>query len=259
MSVQYLTRAAIRDATRRAIGQTPPIDLGTGAVGDQPTNYRDPTNPALNQYIDEVLAEFNREVSISSAPSPIMGSIPAQIVNGPYGFNLAAGFNSNQGVNNLRHVWWLPTGSASAFPLIWSSYDEQNRQNPNWINQPPGTPTTCWMEGYQLKILPAPAMAGTIYATATLCFNSPRQDSDIIGILPSDYYPCVVDQVVLRVAQAQSDDTVRQAQMQMTAPRAALSRGQLIKWINTRNGESSGYVPGLKFKNNLGIVVGRYR
>lgn len=261
MSVKYLTRAQLREAVRTSMGQPTPLILGIpGAVaGQELPTYRDPRNAALNQYIDEVLASFNNDAKISAAPSPLQANIAAQSVNGPYGLHLGAGFNLPNSVTDLRHVWWIDTGSSTSIPLTWQSLDEMNGQYPYWQDMAPSEPQFCWMEGYQVKVWPAPANAGILYATASIAFADPTLDTDVITILPSDFLPAVNDAVILRACEAQGDNLIRQSQYQMIMGRAQKSRDQLITFMNSRNGGGSGYTAGIKYKPTTNIIIGRTR
>lgn len=249
-----VTLAAFRDEVRRRLAITPPIDrlldFPLAIAGQEPAYARNPTNQLLDSLIRGSMAEINRRAKSTEAEGPVSSPVLAQTVNGPYTMDLddvTGGFGTGgfAQISSVEMIWYVATGSTVSHPLTWSSSRNENTVHRNWMDTPPGTPTTCYQLGQTLQIWPAPASAGTFYFTAKCGPFAPNSDGDLVAQLPSDYFPCLLDCVVADLLSIQPNDEVYAARLPTALAQKERSIGDVVDWMNTRNGN---YVPGLIFK-----------
>lgn len=200
-----LSRAQMRDQARRMLDQIPPVDDG-GAEGAQPTRFPYPTNTELNTAINEAVAFFSRECRIGGDPVPRSMPLPQCTNLGPFALALQQ-IAPGGSVNEARGVKWA-TNTTTANPLRPRNREEMDRLLIGWESQVPGTPSDYWVEGGSLMIWPAPSCAGLLvlqFGTA-LWLQATNLDLEVLDVIPNDYLPVVMAQVVLNVAAKQPGD-----------------------------------------------------
>ncbi len=189
------TRANLRDAIRRKLGITPPVDEGMGAVGAEPPGQVYPSNPVLNQAIADAIRTINRRCNFhnhTGVPIPVTGQNAANL--GPQFISLQ-GVNTNCASKNVinfvrRVVWFNGTTYTRLLPV---SFWEKDRSRVNFDMDPPSTPREYFIEGYQLALLPAAATDGTLYLYVGQAVSTLLSDGDWIDELPIDYAQTIED------------------------------------------------------------------
>lgn len=206
-----LNRAEARDYIRRKLQITPPVDYGTGAVGEQPTYFPDPSNAAINQALDDALSEYVVRVGYQVAPA-VAFSIAAQTANGAYLFaiNGLPGQPYAQGFHEIRRMSWTPTGGVNqTLRAVDRHFLDSKRME--WQNDVPGQPLRYWIEGGNVYVHPAPSTAGTLTIMAGMGVAGYMTDDDTIENLPADYHKGVYATAIRILAEMRPQNVEMQA------------------------------------------------
>src|SRR5579872_3426661 len=238
-----LTRAGMRDDMRRMLGLVPAVDANptNGVPGDPGPHQPLPNNAMLNLCLDLAVSEINRKAGWVETSSPILVSFAAATANGPVLQDLAHDTTSfsaagNQ-INSVRSARWQNTGDTTWTPLSMTSYYELDRKGYDWRSDPPGTPVYAIVQGYSLQLTPPPASAGQVSMLCGVGLLNPLSDSDTLGQLPGDYYPCVLANALQYVVAQVPDDSVMQQRAAFWLPKAVDGVHDIAEWIQTVNAE----------------------
>jgi len=197
-----LTRAQLRDAVRRELGQIPTFDLSgsTADIGIQPTTYPEPRNAALNQAIDFAVEEILAFAKVTKNATSIGIPVPAQTANGPYQFSMWD-LSPQGNVTTVNHLTWMPT-STTVQRLLPTSREELDRNGTLWEGMAPGTPTNYWIEGDLISLYPAPSSAGTLsmQANQSAWSEASNQDGEVPRLVPIEYVQLLVQCAAFNIA-----------------------------------------------------------
>lgn len=246
---KLLNRAQMRDAIRRKLNITPPIDAGTGNAGDQPVNRGNPSNQQMNDAIQESVHSLNRRCNFHvnnniNVPVPAINSS----VLGPYEINLqAAAVQSNPNldlatINDVRRAEYIDS-SATYYRLEPTDYRELGLQRTDYKATPPGTPRQYWLEGYKLYVYPAQSVSGVvnlICGTGLLAF---RLDTDTLTQIPLDYQDVIQYMAIDILMSGQTMDKEAKERRAIFSQLAENGILDIYRWKNGNNGE---YQPSFK-------------
>lgn len=243
--------------------QPPPIDQG-GVVGAQPTSFRWPTNPAINDAVRRTIAFINRECDVRVDLGTTLTLSSGISTNGPYYVNLTNGLNTTitnglpMQVDTIKHVEWTDTnGTGSRLHPV--SYLELDRIHSEWVQMPPSTPQYYWTEGYQMAVLPAPAFPGIFNLYTGVGFIAPVADTDTIDQLPADMQIYVEYGAVVEISKMTTQDVEARDRISAFQPMVVEGIKQIRTWLNEQNYE---YQPFLLIqvgrRNYLRRKVSRY-
>lgn len=224
----------MRDAIRRRLGIVPAVDAG-GREGDPVATYPWPSNKAINAAIDEALAEINREAELTrgteqewflqpqSEPGP--ASLPRVMLQRP---------------GSIQEAYWYCNGRKEK--LKPSTREEMARDNKDWLNTPPGTPTT-YVDGTQyIWIWPAPASPGSVIFYVSNPLVMPDLDDATVTELPLDYLPIICDMAAAALALSVPDDDEMLTRAQAYVAKAQEGKLAILKHISTRAKEHTPHV-----------------
>jgi len=223
----YRTRAELRDAVRRLIGRVPASELG-GKVGDPLPSQPTPTNSAINDAIDEAIAELNRAVLIGDTTGHQAYSVSAQTTNGPCVIQL----KEDAARYSVISVQW---NQDSTYLLLEPSMMIIERTNEETLNTPPGVPQKWWTEGDKIALLPAPATSGTALVTYTMGIALPEPDTATITGVPEHLLPAVTTIAARRLLITELGDYEMQARSAQLAAEAAQLKLDWQEWYARRN------------------------
>lgn len=199
-----ITRPNFRDAIRRKLGLTPPIDnlLGIAAAGEDPPGESYPSNSVVNQAIADAIRYINRETNFHTSVA-LTVNVPVTASNGVQFIALQGiGAGPYQNLINTvqRAIFYSNTGNV-AYRLLPTTFNALDRDFVQYDNYTPSTiPRQFFIEGYQLGILPGASMGGTLqlYAgTGLLGFCS---DTDTLDEIPIDYQAVIEDVAVALIS-----------------------------------------------------------
>lgn len=213
----------------------PPIDHGVGAAGAVPTRNPFPTNAALNNFIDDQVAEMSRAVKIAGDATPILYPLAGQSANGPYQIRLQS-IAPTGSVNDVRRVTWLPDG-INEVPLLRWNREELDRDRTGFMTQPPGAPEGYWEEFGVLSVWPSPASGGTLSIMFGKALWSQAQDVDgeVPEIIPSDFWPMIDYGAALLVCASQPANNVFASQANIIQARYNRIYPQFQSWAQRMN------------------------
>lgn len=209
MSVDYpLTRAEFRDAVRRRMSMVPPVDDGVGSAGAVPTRNPYPTNPLLNQLLNEAVIFLSRKGKLAKDPVPRLIDVGAQTADGPFYTSLSL-ISPAYSVNSVNRVAWIPDGGEET-QLFPDDRENMDRTYRNYMTQAVATPQRYWTEGGYLLIWPSPSAAGTLSLMlgTRLWSQSQNLDGEYVNIIPADYQPLVTLKAVSLTCATQPDDAL---------------------------------------------------
>lgn len=198
---QARTRAQMRDDIRRNLNKEVAKDRDPSApFGDPSTVDPVPTNEQLNKALKEAISFISRKTGFSEV-NPVTLDIAAQTSTGQYAVSLRA---LDISLNEVRRVSWYNGSTYSRLTPV--QRDERDRWHSDYENNPAGTPSRFWIEGYTLYLDAAPSQAGTLSIIAGTGIVGFETDNDIIEQLPNDYHPIVTDCATWQYADTQQND-----------------------------------------------------
>ncbi len=164
---------------------------------------------------------MSRKIKIAGDSKPVLYPVQAQTANGPFQITLQQ-IAPTASVNSVRRVAWLQD-NVNEQPLERWNREEQDRDR--WLSlmtQQPGGPQAYWVENGVLSLWPAPITAGTLSIMLGKALWSQAQniDSEVVEIIPSDYWPIIDYKTALLVCLQQPEDMVM-------APRAAMLQSMM--------------------------------
>lgn len=248
-SSQVLNRAQLRDAIRRKLNITPPIDLAQGNIGDQPANRGNPSNFQMNDAIQEAVYDLNRRCNFH-VNNNINISVPAisPSVLGPYEINLnVAAVQSNPvlgiaSINDVRRAEFIQSGGAY-YRLEPTDYREVDLARTDYKTTPPGTPRQYWIEGYKLYVYPSQAVSGVINLICGTGLLAYQTDEDVLSQIPLDYQDVIQYLAIQILMSGQTMDKEAKERMAVFAQLAEQGVMDVNRWKNGNNGE---YQPSMK-------------
>lgn len=184
--VPLLTLAQLRDTVRRHLEIQAAIDVGgnSGAAGSLSP---DPTNPIINEAINEAIATVNRLVRLGLADTASIAVSGQPATTRGIQFVDVSGIVSN--VNSLveiEHVWFRSSGG-DIIALQPFSYYAPTRGHQSFPQQATGRPAQFVLAGNQIGILPPSNIDGTLSFSYLPGMNYLFSDADTIRNVP---YEC---------------------------------------------------------------------
>lgn len=256
MAVDYpLTRAEFRDAVRRKMSQVPPVDDGVGIAGAQPVENPFPSNPLLNQCLNEAVAFLSRKGRLARDPVPRSIGVGAQTADGPYYTSLSM-VSPAFSVNEVLRVAWIPSGGEEQ-QLTPASREDMDRTLKNYMTQAAGTPQRYWTEGGYLMVGPSPSAAGTLSLMlgTRLWSQSQNLDGEYVDIIPSDYQPLVTLKTVSFICDTQPDDSILKELKAGTDIAMADGMFDFMAWARRQNRSVQARM--VPRTNRMGVIAGR--
>ena len=248
---QLLTLAQMRDAVRRELNITPPIDeaIPGAREGDCPTAWPHPSNALINQSVRWAISKINRQTGFIGSNDFITLAIAAQTANYPLQISLQANVPNTATfqINTVRRVSFLATGAVTETLLFPTTMYQLDREERPWASIPPAAPRFYLIEGGTLWLTPAPNVAGTLRLMCGLGLISPQVDTDTLGQLPSDYYPVVIDIVKAHLQANQIEDAVSEAALRVSIPQAEQGIRDIAEWLG---GQAETLQPSLIFESH---------
>jgi hypothetical protein len=237
-----LTRAQFRDAIRRDLQIIPPWDTGTGLQGDVPATQPNPSNPTINQAIQNAIDDINNATGfhVSSVAYPVA----AQTASVPYSVSIAQ-LTPLQvaSVADIKQLIW-DDGTNTPFELTPTDYNALDRVRNTYYNMPPSTPIGFYVEGYSLYVWPAPLLAGTLRMLCGTGITGFATDGDTIDQLYSGFQNVVQYQTNVRLSKLQTMDAEAQERAANFLPDALLGIEQIKAWKRNQGGQVQ---PSLQF------------
>lgn len=248
-----MNRAEHRDWIRQNLGIVTPIqrweelqnvsglsqqeatDLmgGVPVPGQQPTWSPWPNNDQINRSITNACRTVNRQVNLSGTTERNI-SIEAQTADGPLEINLGTlGGYDERSILDVRRIWWFD--GSTHYYLKQREVGDMDRRGGTYLDDAPGYPIQCWVDGYVLSIDPAPSSAGTITLVVGDGLLAPKTDVEQFDPIPDSYDPCILWQAVLELAATLPNDAEMRERAKMYAPVAAQGILDLQTWFNCRN------------------------
>ena len=215
-----LTRAQLRDATRRELGQIPTFDLtgSTSDIGAQPATYPEPRNAAINQALDFAVEEILSFAGLTKNATTRTIPVPAQTGYGAYKMSM---FDlSPQGsVTTVNHLTWSPD-SSTIIKLKAISREELDKDGTLWESTPVGTPTSYWVEGDAICIFPAPSDSGTLnmQCNQSAWTESNNADDEVPRLVPIEYIQLLVQCTAFNIAVRATNNVEMQARAKFLKP-----------------------------------------
>jgi len=238
LCILTITRPNLRDAIRRKLGVTPPIDVIPGAIaGEEPLGEVWPGNALVNQGIADALRLMNRHCgwhSLTNVSIPVIAS--AASVIGPQFFSLAGhvGSPTQNTIYDVRRVVW-DDGTGSPFRLTPKSFYDLDRQAVAFDQVGAGTPQYFFVEGYQLAVYPAPTVNGSLLLYAGTGLIGFCSDIDTLDELPVDYQAVIEDIAVVLLRLMRPDMPNAKEQITTYTPLMTQGLDQLTKWASRVN------------------------
>jgi hypothetical protein len=239
MCVPDYTRPYYRDAIRRKMSITPPVDTLPGALpGQEPSGQAWPSNPLVNQAISDAIRTINRKCRFF-VQTTLTIPVTATTTNGPQWFaltGLAGSANQNVIQKILRVVW--NNGNGTVYTLKgenWRAFDRAYFQFDNIF---PSAPRWYIIEGYQLGILPGINVNGTLQIWAGTGITNFCSDTDILNQLPIDYQEVIEDLAIVKLNSTNPDKQQGKEQIAIFGESAKDGLDDIIKWASTINGLS---------------------
>lgn len=187
-----LTRAQLRDEIRRKCGRKPLIDyppFDPQTAGEPSQAQPEPTNNEINAVLDLVTRQINAKcrfaanvnvvVQVAAVPSTYLGVYYTPIYNIPTG---TPGLG-NQAITEIRRLVYQDAVTNPTLLQATAMYQMDARQF-NVDAEPPGTPRNYWVQGYQLALWPAPALACTVTMVIGTALAGFLTDNDHVDQLP---------------------------------------------------------------------------
>lgn len=222
-----LNRAQMRDAIRRKLQITPPNDLpptdpNYGPVGAEPAYSPDPSNIALNMFIDEAVDELVAFTGFHTTQN-LQVATTATSNNGPQAINLAtiqdSTLNYVGAINEIRRIYF-DDGVSAQYRLTATAWEDLDRFRRQWQSVQPAYPRQYWIDGYQLWLLPACQQAGTLHIIAGTGLTAYRTDQDTIEQLPGTYQVTIQYCAIRLYAMSKPQDAEAQATLATFGPLA---------------------------------------
>lgn len=235
LCILQFTRANMRDAIRRKLGLTPPIDQlpGIAAAGEEPAGESYPSNSVLNQAIADAIRYINRETGFHTSVA-LTVNVPVTASNGVQFLpmqGIGAGPYQNLINTVQRAIFYSNTGTVAyrLLPVTFNALDRDMVQYDNYVSTP--IPQQFFIEGYQIGILPGASMGGTLqlYAgTGLLGFCS---DTDTLDEIPIDYQAVIEDVAVALVSMySPTDDGAKDHTQMFTQLGIVQGIKQIKRW-----------------------------
>ncbi len=228
-----LTLAQIRDAVRRHLQIIPPIDSGTGNVGDQPPGQPDPNNATVNQAINRAIGAVNRVVrvgKISTLPGLSVAAAPVYQM-GPYYVDFSSLVADPLDTAEVADVTWYDGANYYRLePYIY--YADARRFMQFQQYKPAAHPIQYFMMGNQLGLLPAPLAGGTLYITQMEGLTQLVNDTDTISFLPVAYHDVVEYLSVAILSARAAQDVEANERFQKFWMLAVCGLQQIYDWKN---------------------------
>lgn len=212
------TRAEMRDWVRARLGITPPIAQPInsqlfGPAGTEPKDRPNPNNFLINSAIDEALSTINTRTGFHAyhfdltvpATSLTQGAQQIQLNLNTTDVTNAAVVNQSvglQNINSLRRVLWMDASQTQPNFLTPSPYRVSDLALIQFDSMPPAIPTNYFVEGYSIYLYPASVNGGTLTLWVGTGLMQPIGDTNTIDQLPSDYFPDVLYNVMVTIAES---------------------------------------------------------
>lgn len=240
-----MTRLDMYDWLRRQLGIVPPIDDGTpdAQPGDLPPSRPTPSNPALQQAIENAVWRVNREAQLCQIDPTVMVSISVQTGEGPYSFPLLS--LPRRGISRILAAWWHTSeGAIRRLRPLGSA--EMDRLGRIWPATPASMPTRFWVEAGTVYIHPAPSAAGQLQLQVEHAVLPPQFDQDTFSWLPEELQTSVLYLALMDLAKTLVGDMEMQARIRVFEPDAMEALAALKSWAARQVGR---YQPHLTFRS----------
>lgn len=206
---------------------------GLPSPGQQPTWSPWPSNDQINRSIANACRTVNRQVGVSGEQERSI-AVDAQTSNGPLTINLGSlpGYDERS-VLGAKRLWWFDGNSH--YYLKQREVGDMDRRGGTYLDDAPGYPIQCWVNGNFLNIDPAPSSAGNLVVVLSDGLLAPKTDDEQFDPIPDSFDPCVLWQAVLEIAATLPNDAEMRERVKMYAPVAAQGIVDLQTWFNCRN------------------------
>lgn len=243
--MRLLTRAELRERARQKLGIVTPIEQGyeNALPGDMPTDRPFPTNYFLNNALEERIAEVNTTCQFSGSNGFIPYNVAASTSTGMISLDFSSaiqGYTQEYQVQTIQHVTWVPTGGTNSTQVVPTTYEEMDRNTPDWQNVSAGTPTKYTLSNYNLVLFPPPSTAGTIYFTGTLSMMAPIYDPDYIQQVNVEHQLVFIVGMALSYAESCPSDLEMARLADMLRKDYQQKLNNLLKWIQSQMSEFQG-------------------
>lgn len=180
--VPLKTLAQFRDTVRRHLEIQAPVDI-QGNSGDAPSLTPDPSNPVINEAINEAIATVNRLVRLGSATTRSLAiSGQSATVRGIQFVDISAVVANVNALVEIEHVWFTSKGGDIITLQPYSYYAPTKGHQP-YPQQAPGRPSQFVLAGNQIGILPPSNIDGTVTFSYLSGMNYLFADTDqIVGV-----------------------------------------------------------------------------
>lgn len=239
--ITYPNLALLRDRIRRKMQVQPAIDMTPPGPSGQPNPAQpDPPNSVIDEAVNSAVGRLNRSVRCDFQQGiGIAVGAQGNSWRGPYFADFSGTQNFQGQVWEVHSMNW-DDGSGNPVRLQIVDYYEPRLENTPFDQYKPGNPRQYYMAGYQVALLPAPSVAGTLYMTFRQGLPKFVKDTDYTILLPPDLQVFFVDAAVEELSGIMTMDAEAKERRDYYGAKAQQQLQQIVDWAY---GYKQNYIP----------------
>lgn len=208
-------------------------------AGLQPSWQENPSNYALNSFIDAACDRCNRDANVSDALNFFDLNVPAspQDIMGPLQLDLGSlpGFPDGA-INRVKRAFWSPGPDGNGEPfqrLTPANLTRLDALGDDYMNMGPGSPYRFAIEGYTFFLMTANDADGVLRFRLSSKMLAPQDDNEGFDSIPDSYDSAILYVALVEGARSLPNDTemIQRAQGYQAYADAALA--SVAKWYDS--------------------------